>query len=100
MRRIGLLGAVALLTSIVSSTPAFAIPDSWLVQDLSEFGSRDTCDFGKLTFTCWFGSRGECQYWLSQVRRAEIFGDIGRCVPADPVLAPEGADWEFNGDLF
>ena len=97
MKRIILLGAFALLTATVPSTPAIAIPDSW-AQDLSTQG--DPCEFGKTAFVCYFGSRGECQYWLNQSRRADSFGTISRCEPVLDPDAPEGAEWEFFGELF
>jgi hypothetical protein len=97
MKRIGLLGAIALVISTVPSTPAIAIPDSW-VQDEDFPGAQgEVCLYGKTQFTCYFRSRGECQYWLNQTRRegTETF----RCVPAsDPLF--EGAEWEFTGELF
>jgi hypothetical protein len=100
MKRIGLLGAIALLTATVPSTPVTAIPDSWVQEEDFPGAQGETCEFGKTQFTCYFRSRGECQYWLSQTRRTEIFpGEtLGRCVPANP-FAPEGAEWEFSGQF-
>jgi hypothetical protein len=102
MKRIGLLGAIALLTSIVPSTPAIAIPNSW-VQEEDFPGQGEVCDFGKGSFTCFFEGRGECEYWLNQWRRRELSPFPGttlsaRCVPAYSG-APEGAEWIFGGDF-
>ena len=99
MKRIGLLGAIALLTSTAPSAPAIAIPDSWVQEEDFPGPQGEVCSYGKTAFTCYFGSRGECQYWLNQTRRRELFGDTGRCVPSvNPQV--EGAEWEFTGDLF
>ena len=99
MKRIGLLGTIALLTSIVPSTPAIAIPDSWVQEEDFPGAQGEVCVFGRTQFTCYFRSRGECQYWLNQTRRRELFGETFRCVPAaDPLF--EGAEWEFTGELF
>lgn len=96
MKRMGLLGAIALLTAIVPSTPAIAIPDSWAQEE--DFATQgEVCSYGKTAFTCYFGSRGECQYWLNQQRRRDVSG-LGGCVPSiNPQV--EGAEWEFTGDL-
>ena len=100
MKRIGLLGAIVLLTSIVASTPAIAIPDSWVQEEDFPGAQGEVCVYGKTQFTCYFRSRGECQYWLNQTRRRETFGDLlTGCVPARFPLF-EGAEWEFSGDLF
>ena len=97
MKRIGLLGAIALLTATVPSTPAAAIPDSWVQEEDFPGAQGETCEFGKTQFTCYFRSRGECQYWLNQTRRGGT--ETFRCVPAfDPLF--EGAEWEFTGELF
>ena len=97
MKRIGLLGAFALIISTVPSTPAIAIPDSWAQEE--DFGTQgEVCVYGKTQFTCWFRSRGECQYWLNQQRRRDVSG-LGGCVPASDALF-EGAEWQFTGDLF
>ena len=87
MKRIGLLGAVALLLPVVPSTPAIAIPSAW---------NGFTCiNLSNEFETCYFQSRGECQYWNAQTRRDHPELVIGRCEASNDPLGVD-AEWEFD----